>query len=151
MQSACAVLYCHLWPVRLYHIFPHYLTNGTIFGKKLLDIKCVFCFSLQLLSETFRILRRIQRDVLVFMYSARYSRKILMKLELSRQIFEQCSNIKFHENPSNGSQVVPCGRTGTHRHTSLSNFWKRSKTLRVASDEVRSLCGPTECISLAYL
>jgi len=30
--------YCHLWPVRLYYIFPHYLTNGTIFGggKKLL-------------------------------------------------------------------------------------------------------------------
>ena len=22
--------YCHLWPVRLYHIFPHYLINGTI-------------------------------------------------------------------------------------------------------------------------
>jgi hypothetical protein len=26
-------LYCHLWPVRLYHIFPHYLINGTNFGK----------------------------------------------------------------------------------------------------------------------
>ena len=26
--------YFHLWPVRLYHIFPHYLTNGTIFWKK---------------------------------------------------------------------------------------------------------------------
>jgi hypothetical protein len=26
----------------LYHIFPHYLINGTIFGKKLLNIKCVF-------------------------------------------------------------------------------------------------------------
>jgi hypothetical protein len=24
------------------HIFPHYLINGTIFGKKLLNIKCVF-------------------------------------------------------------------------------------------------------------
>jgi len=34
MQSACAVLYCHLWPVWLYHIFPHYLINGTIFIKK---------------------------------------------------------------------------------------------------------------------
>ena len=27
-------LYCHLWPVRVYNIFPHYLTNDTIFGKK---------------------------------------------------------------------------------------------------------------------
>jgi len=28
----------------------------------------------------------------------------------SRQIFEKFSNIKFHENPSSGSRVVPCGR-----------------------------------------
>jgi hypothetical protein len=34
MQSACAVLHCHLWPVWLYHIFQHYLINGTIFGGK---------------------------------------------------------------------------------------------------------------------
>ena len=26
--------YCHLWPARLYNIFPHYPINGTIFGKK---------------------------------------------------------------------------------------------------------------------
>ena len=36
------LLYCHLWPVWLYHIFPHYLTNGTITGRKLLNIKYVF-------------------------------------------------------------------------------------------------------------
>ena len=34
-----------------------------------------------------------------------------MKLEFSQQIFEKSSNIKFHENPSSGSRVVPCGRT----------------------------------------
>jgi hypothetical protein len=34
-----------------------------------------------------------------------------MKLEFSRQIFEKYSNIKFHENHSSGSRVVPCGRT----------------------------------------
>ena len=28
------VLYCHLWPILLYHIFPHYLSKGTIFGEK---------------------------------------------------------------------------------------------------------------------
>jgi len=37
-------LCCHLSPAPLYNIFPHYLTNGTIFGEKLLDIKCVFWF-----------------------------------------------------------------------------------------------------------
>jgi len=34
-----------------------------------------------------------------------------MNLELSRQIFETPSNIKFHENPSSGSRVVPRKRT----------------------------------------
>jgi hypothetical protein len=41
-QSACVVLYSHLWPVWLYHIFPHYLINGTIFGKKIPNRKYVF-------------------------------------------------------------------------------------------------------------
>jgi hypothetical protein len=34
-----------------------------------------------------------------------------MKLEFSRQIFEKYSNITFHENPSSGSRVAPCGQT----------------------------------------
>ena len=40
-----------------------------------------------------------------------------MKLEISVQIFEKCSNIKFHENLSCGSRVVSlrmCGRTDRH-------------------------------------
>jgi hypothetical protein len=66
MQSACAILHVYyLWPVRLYHVFPHYLINGTIFGKKLLNIKCAIWFSLQLLSETFLIPRSIQREIII--------------------------------------------------------------------------------------
>ena len=34
-----------------------------------------------------------------------------MKLELSGQIFNKSSNVKFHQNPSIGSRVVPCGQT----------------------------------------
>ena len=60
--------YCHLCPVPLYHIFPHYLINGAIFGKKLLKTKCVFWFSLQLLSAIFFILRRIERYVFKNVY-----------------------------------------------------------------------------------
>jgi len=33
-----------------------------------------------------------------------------MKLEFSQRIFEKSSNIKFHENPSSGSGVVPWGQ-----------------------------------------
>jgi hypothetical protein len=64
MQKACAV-YCHLWPLWLHHIFPHHHINGTVFRKKLLNIKCVFWFSLPLLSKIFRSLRRIQRDIVI--------------------------------------------------------------------------------------
>jgi len=32
-----------------------------------------------------------------------------MKLEFSQQIFEKYSDIKFNENLSSGSRVVPCG------------------------------------------
>ena len=35
----------------------------------------------------------------------------LMKLEFSGQILEKYLNIEFHENPSSGSRVVPCGQT----------------------------------------
>jgi len=56
--------YCHLWPIWLYRVFPHYLVNGTIFEKKSLNTKCVFWFSVQLLSETFLILRRTERDMI---------------------------------------------------------------------------------------
>jgi hypothetical protein len=34
-----------------------------------------------------------------------------VKRESSRQIFEEYSNVKFHENPFRGNRVFPCGRT----------------------------------------
>ena len=50
-------------------IFPHYLINGPILEKKkLLNTKCVFWYSLQLLSETFLILKWIQPDVIINMH-----------------------------------------------------------------------------------
>jgi len=43
--------------------FSAYVKNGTDIGKMLLNIICVFWFSLQLLSETFLVLKWIQRDI----------------------------------------------------------------------------------------
>ena len=45
------------------------------------------------------------------MKSNRYSFRILMELEYSRQIFEKYSDFKFHDNPPSGSHVAPCRRT----------------------------------------
>jgi len=41
-----------------------------------------------------------------------------MKLEFSRQIFEKYSDIKFHENPSSGSGVIPMRTDGR------TDIWK---------------------------
>jgi len=46
MQSACTLLYCQLWPVQLNSIFSHYLINGTIFRKRVIEHEmCVLSFS----------------------------------------------------------------------------------------------------------
>jgi hypothetical protein len=69
-HAPCCTVICGL--PSSYHILPHYLTNGTIFGGGggLLYIKCVFRFSLQSLSETFLKLRRIRRDIVINVHTS---------------------------------------------------------------------------------
>jgi hypothetical protein len=64
MQFPCAVLYCRRCTIWLYRMFPHYLIKGTIFGKKVIEQKCMFWFSLHILFETLLIIRRLQRDII---------------------------------------------------------------------------------------
>jgi len=47
----------------------------------------------------------------------------------SRQIFDKCSSLKFHENPSRGSRVVTCGWTDGHdkANSGFCNFVKVPK------------------------
>ena len=69
---ACSLTYsaCHaqapyyLRPLWLHHIFWHYLINGKVFGKKLLDIKSVLIFSTNLF-EIFLILVGNRRDTVI--------------------------------------------------------------------------------------
>jgi hypothetical protein len=65
-NPACnAPPYCHLQPLLLHLIFPHYLITGTIFRKKLLNIKYAFWFPAQLLFETFLTPRTIRRYIVI--------------------------------------------------------------------------------------
>jgi hypothetical protein len=79
---------CYLWPVQFYNIFPRYLINGTTSEKKnLLNIKCVFWFSLQLLSETFVILKRHEREIIKKMCIGPY-----VKCPLCFSVFNEAWN-----------------------------------------------------------
>jgi len=51
-----------------------------------------------------------------------------MKLEFSQHIFEKSLNTKFHENPSSGSRVFPCGQTDGLDETNsrFSQFCERA-------------------------
>ena len=76
MQSACAILFCHQRSLALSHKRHDFREGGGV-----MDTKCVFWFSIQLLPEIFVILIRIQRDVLFYC--------ILMKLEFSQQFMNK--------------------------------------------------------------
>jgi len=51
------------------------------------------------------------------MQSTHYSRKILIKLKFTRQIFEKYSNINCHENSTSRSPDVPSRRTDNTKLT----------------------------------
>ena len=96
----------------------HFLTlsiNGTTVGKKLLNIKCVFWFSVQVLSKTCLILRRTQRDFIINAHRSACKVPVLhVRFWLNLNIpdrFSKNTHIKFHESLSSGSRVVPCGRS----------------------------------------
>ena len=99
--TACnaRVSYCRLWPARLYNIFPHYFIKGMILEKKkLLNIKCVFWFSIQFLLETFLILRRNERSVIINVHRS------LCKAPVIPVRFS--SNLNFLDRFSKNTQVL---------------------------------------------
>ena len=121
---ACRLTYpvCHapapycLLPPWLHHNCRYYLINGKIFRKMSLNVKCVFLFILQIVFETFLFLRRNQRSI-----GERLHVKWPLFLSDFNDIFifstefRNVSKIKFYQNPSNGSRLVPCRQTDGHK------------------------------------
>ena len=111
MQSACVILYCHVWHVWLYLFFLHSHKRPDFRKKKsVLNTKCVFNFSITFvwnISHSTKNWARCDEDCIsVLMQSI----VILVRNLNFLDIFSH-SNIKFHENLSSGSRVVPRGRT----------------------------------------
>jgi hypothetical protein len=59
-----------------------------------------------------------------------------MKFEFSEQIFEEVFNIKFYQNPSIGSRVVPCGQTDIKLIVAFRSFANAPKN----PHEIIALC-----------
>jgi hypothetical protein len=118
--------------MRRFVIFPYYLINDTIFGGggKLLNTKCVFWFSLQLLSEIFLILRKTGRDMIINVYrSSCRVPVILVRIQWNWNFL----NI-FSRNPqiSNFMKICPVGAQALHAGGRADITWHDVTKLLVA-------------------
>jgi len=70
IQSACAVLYGHQFSVWLCHIWYVIFIKNTIFEKKIIEHSRFGLIFSTILFATFLILRRIQRDIIINVYTS---------------------------------------------------------------------------------
>ena len=114
MQCACVKPSAVACPILQY---PCYLINDTTFGGggdywtwMCFDFLYKFCLKhFSFYEELSKIRSQMHTG-----WSSCTGSVILVRFkknEISWQISEKYSNIKFHENPPSGSRVVPCGRT----------------------------------------
>jgi hypothetical protein len=90
-------------------------------------------------------MRYDQECILVLMWSTSYSCQILINPEFSRQIFDKYSDMKFHEKPSSGSRVVPCGRTDSHDEDKIVDFCNSEKAPKSQDRQRRPTYDMTQC------
>ena len=104
MQWACTLLYCHLWSLSLYHVFPRYLIIGTIWGEgreESKDIELAVCilifyttFACNSSPSKKNSVKCYHKRIYAFKLRTSYSCQILMKQDLRKKK----SNITFNEN-----------------------------------------------------
>ena len=124
-----------------YNIFPHYLLTDTIFRRKIYFVtKCVFWFSLQYFSETFFIIRKVERELTKNIRKSSCQRAVFL-VRFTRNLnfpymFEKYSSTKVHEIPSmptdgqtDMTKLIVTFRNLTHptRSHFLSIFGQRQK------------------------
>ena len=121
MQCACSIL-SSMACLALQH-FSKLSHKRQDFLNKLLNMECAFRVSLHF-SETFFIIRSIERNMI---------KNVKYPLFLSD--FGKIFSTKFHQNPSSGSQVVPCGRTDGHdeANSHFSQFCEKRLIMDFAS------------------
>ena len=89
--------------------FPTISHKGHDFFFKSLNVKCLFWFSLQILSEIFLILRIMERDVIINVCRSSWQVPvILVRFEWNLHFLG-----RFVKNTQISRRVFPCGRTDT--------------------------------------
>jgi hypothetical protein len=106
--------------------FSHYLINETIFEKrKLLYMKRVVGFSLQLLSEIFLILRTLQNDVTINVHRSSSKLPVILVRFLSKFNFID----SFSKNPEmlHFMKICPAGAESFHvdRHDETNSHFSQ--------------------------
>jgi len=129
--------------MRMLHIVTVGLPRSTIFftfshkreefRKMLLNEKCVLWFSVQILSKTFLILRRNERDMIKNYVGLHVKYPLCFSSfnetwNFRDRYSKKPTNINFLYSPSSESRVVPCGRTDlTKLIVTFRNFAKTPK------------------------
>jgi len=108
----------------------HYLINDTIFGKKLLNTKCVFWFLLQILFQALLILRRIQPDIIIIYVDLHINYPIFLSVCMGTWMFTTCfkkywhithTHTHPHISKSTHTHTPHTTHTHTHTHTHISH------------------------------
>jgi hypothetical protein len=111
MQLVCAILWRHLWPFSLHHIFSTFSHKRCEFLKTVIEHKmCVLIFyttSVWNISHSKKnSARYCYKCEIIFMYSTHYSCRILIKRETPRQIFEK--KFKYQVSPKSVQWEPSC-------------------------------------------
>jgi len=113
--------YCHLWSAQLYCIFTHFFIKGTILLKNSywtqnydLIFSTTFVWNISHSKKKW-----VRYDKSAYWSSCKVS-FILVRFWRNLNLINRFSEknpsyIKFHENPSSGSRVVPPGRTNERK------------------------------------
>ena len=132
MQSACAIFYCHVWPVPLYKIFDIISKRAWFSERKTTGHKVWVLIFSTTMSKIFLIIRIIQWDILM-MYTGPHLKyawflSYFNEAWIFMTNFSKKAYIKFNENPSSRSRVVLCGQTDRHDETNgrISQFCERA-------------------------
>jgi len=132
--------------------FSHYLTKARFSGGGIIEQNVIW-FSLHLLYDTFLVLRRIQRHIIINVHRSSYKIPVILSRFYcnlkSIANFRKILNIKFHENPSSVSRVVPCGQTDGQ--TDMNNVTAACRKFANAPTNEKYSCRRLRCLSISAL